>query len=419
MVAGLARGQPQQPLTLEQAVCEAIAKSAELASLQHQVTAAQAMVAPAGALPDPMLSAGLSNIPVGAGIRLDQDPMSSLQFMASQEVPRGAKRRLSRQVQADMADMLQARYQDERNDLVRKVKQAYYDLQERDQEITIAEQNRDLAQDMLAAAEARYSTGKVMQQDVFQAQVRLSQMLDMLVSARREREAAQSRLNRLLYRPAGQPIPALPPLSATPFSSVAAELAPRADEQNPKLQEMRIRVRQADSSERLAAQGIKPDLRFDVAYMIRKPTAMEPMGGDDMWSAAVGINLPWLYRRQKVDQEVKAAQATRAAAEQDVQSMSNELAAMIEETVIMVQRAEQELSLVETGLLPQAEGAVAASRATYATGQGDILSLLDNQMNFYNLQLQRIMLLRDHEQGLAELEYLVGGRLAGGEVGGG
>jgi outer membrane protein TolC len=81
-----------------------------------------------------------------------------------------------------------------------------------------------------------------------------------------------------------------------------------------------------------------------------------------------------------------------------------------------VKRAEEQLALVDTGLLPQAEGAYAASRASYATGMGDVLSLLDNQMNLYNLELQRVMLLRDRERAIAEIEYLVGGGLSTGGV---
>jgi outer membrane protein TolC len=331
--------------------------------------------------------------------------------MLSQEVPRSVKRRLRRDVQSGELAMLQARLQDKRLDVIRQVKKSYLDLQYYDQALVVAEQNRDLAQDMLATAEARYATGKVMQQDVFQAQVRLSRMVDMLISMRRMRAAAEARLNRLLYRPPSQPIPSLPAITQTAVDLNAAGLAARADQDSPRLAEMRARLGQTDKSQQLAAQEIKPDYTFSLSYMMRQPIAMDPMSGSDMWSASIGINLPWFYRRQKVDQEVKAAQATRLSAEQDLAAMRNELAAMVEEMVIETQRAADQLSLVETGLLPQAEGAVAASRASYATGQGEILDLLDNQMNLYNLQLEQASLLADHERSLAELEYLAGGPL--------
>ncbi len=370
------------------------------------------MVRPAGALPDPMLSAGLQNIPVGEGIRLDRDPMSSFALMASQEMPPASRRRLMRAAQGDEVEMLMATLDDARNDLVRKVKQAYIDLQYRDEALAIARRNRDLAQEMLTTAEARYATGKVMQQDVFQAQVRLSQMVDMVVMQQRERAMAASRLNRLLYRQQSQAVPKLPPLRPTAAALDVERLGARAEEANPQLRGMRARISQASKSERVAALGIKPSLTYSLGYMFRQRVGMDPMTGGDMWSAAVGINLPWIRRRDKVDEEVRAARAQQEAAARDLDAMRNELSAMVEETVIDINRADEQLALVNTGLLPQADSAYASSRASYATGKGEVLDLLMNQMNLYNLELQRAMLLQQRQRALADLEYTVGGSLA-------
>ncbi|HUU54725.1 MAG TPA: TolC family protein, partial [Armatimonadota bacterium] len=112
---------------LEALVGEALGMSAELAALRERAAAAEAMVRPAGALPDPMAMAGLSNIPVGTGVQLDQDMMSSVMLSLSQEVPPGSRRRLMREAQGDEAAMLRAQVEDKRNDIVRRVKRAYID----------------------------------------------------------------------------------------------------------------------------------------------------------------------------------------------------------------------------------------------------------------------------------------------------
>jgi outer membrane protein TolC len=180
---------------------------------------------------------------------------------------------------------------------------------------------------------------------------------------------------------------------------------------NPRLREMQIRVAQAAKSERVAALGIRPMWSFSFGYMLRQPVEMDPMSGDDMWSATVGITLPWLYRRDKVDEEVRGAKAQQEAAARELEAMQNEVSGMVEEMVIDIQRADEQLSLAETGLLPQAEGAYAASRSSYATGKGEVLDLLMNQMNLYNLELQRVMLLMQRERAIADLAYTVGGSL--------
>jgi len=398
--------------TIAALLAEALARSQELYALQERVVAAEAMIRPAGALPDPMAQVGYQNIPVGAGLALDQDMMSSFMLMLSQQLPPASRRRLMREAQGAEVLMARAQLADKRNDIVRKVKRAYIDVQYRDEALAIAERNRDVAKDMLETAEARYATGKVMQQDVFQAQVQLSRMLDMVVMQRRERTMAVTRLNRLLYRDPAAEMGGLPRLQRTQANLEG--LSARVEEANPQLAEMRARVAQAERSQGVATSMIKPELILSFSYMIRKPLEADAMTGDDMWTALVGINLPWVYRRDKVDEEVRAATAERGAAERDVEAMRNELVSMAEETAIDIGRAEEQLALVETGLLPQAEGAYAASRASYATGMGDVLSLLDNQMNLYNLELQRAMLLRDRERAVADVEYLVGGALLAG-----
>lgn len=397
--------------TLEAAVAEALERSAELAALRERIAAAEAMVRPAGALPDPMASFGLVNIPVGT-LALDEEMMSGVELMLSQGVPRARKRRLRGEVQSQEAAMLRARYADRRNALIREVKQTYFDLQYLDAAQAVVDQNKLVVTDLLESAEAHYATGMGLQQDVFKAQVRLSQMIDMEVMLRQERAAAATRLNRLLYMPAAEAPPRLPPLELTPVPMAGEPLGARAEARNPRLAEMRVRVAQAASKVDLAEQGIRPDFTFGFRYMMRQRLAMNPMSGEDMWSATVGVNLPWVYRRDTVDQEVAAMRAQQGAEEADLAAMRNELAAMVEETLIGLMRVDQQLSLVETALLPQAEGALASSRAAYETGELEFMSVMDNQMSLYNLELQQLGLIAEHERKQAELEYLVGGPLA-------
>ena len=397
--------------TLEAVVAEALERSAELAALRDRIAAAEAMVRPASALPDPMASFGLVNIPVGT-LALDEDMMSGVELMLSQGVPQGRKRRLRREVQSQEAVMLSARYAERRNALIRDVKQTYFDLQYLDAARAVVDQNKLVATDLLESAEAHYATGMGLQQDVFKAQVRLSQMIDMEVMLRQERAAAATRLNRLLYRPGREAVPRLPLLELSTIPMAGEPLGARAEALNPRLAEMRARVAQAASKVDLAEQGIRPDFTFGFRYMVRQRLATNPMSGEDMWSATVGVNLPWVYRRDTVDQEVVAMRAEQGAEEADLAAMRNELAAMVEETVIGLMRSDQQLSLVETALLPQSEGALASSRAAYETGQLEFMSVMDNQMSLYNLQLQQLSLIAEHERKQAALEYLVGGPLA-------
>jgi outer membrane protein, heavy metal efflux system len=389
-------------------LAQAVAKSAELASLQTQVKAAEAMAIAAAGRPDPMASAGLVNIPVNSGLSLNKDTMSGAELMFSQELLRGAKLRLQGEAQRQEAEMLRARYADKKNAIVRDVKQAYFDVQYLDGAVQVAEQNKLTAEDLVGSARASYATGKGLQQDVFKSQVQLSRMLDMLIMLHQERAMAAARLNRLLYRAPGETVPSLGTPALSPPPQDRNILQAQAMAHSPKLEEMKARIEQTKYQTRLTGEEFKPDFNYSLGYMIRQPVAGMAGSGDDMWSARVGLTLPWFNRRPK-NAGLTAAQATQAAASLDLKAMKNELAEMVEEKAIEIKRTEQQLSLVETALLPQSEGALASSRSAYSTGKLELMSVLDNQMNLYNLQQQRLDLISRHEQGLADLEYLLGG----------
>lgn len=406
LLSGLARG--QEPPSLDQLIAQGVQNSAELRALSYQICEAEARIAPAGALPDPMLEVGFKNIPVDAGISISQDPMSGLEIMVLQEVMPKERRRLERGRQADMARMLRERYADKRNDIARRVTRAYRELQSLDEQIRVAEANKQLAEDMLAAAEANYATGKAMQQDVFMAQVRVSQMVEMLISMRRERANAEVMLAEALNCQTGITIGLLPAPTCTSVNLDPEQLIATASAASPQLLEMRVRVEQAEKQVRLADLGLKPNFTFSLAYMLRGRVDDDPMTGAEMWSAGVGINLPWVYRKEKTEQERQAAAAAKNAALEEVSARRNELVSMIRQRVNEVRRADEQLCLLDTGLLPQAEGAVAAARSAYLVGKGSITALLDSQMSFLNYRLQRSRIIAEREINLAEINYLVG-----------
>ncbi len=397
-----------ESLSLETAISEAVDSSEELAALRERIAAAEASIRPAKSLPDPRISLAFSNVPVG-GFDLDRTPMTGVELGIEQMVPASSKRRLKGETRSIGAEALRARYADRRNDTVRRVQRAYYDVQYYDAAVAIAEQNKTVAEDLLETAEARYATGKGLQQDVFRAQVRLSRSIDDQIAAKRGRAAAAARLNKLLYRPPDAPVPELPALEKEELPLNAAALRRQGVEANPRVAEALKRAEQADSEVGLAEAGLKPDFALGFRYRIRQEVPGDPAFGEDFWSAFAAMTLPWVYRRDTVDEDVKAASAALAAAEADLAALRNELAATVEELLVDIQRLDERIALLETGLLPQAEGALSSSWAAYETGAVEFLTVLDNQRNVYDLHLQRSRLLADHARALAELEYAVGG----------
>ncbi|MBX9609224.1 MAG: TolC family protein, partial [Gammaproteobacteria bacterium] len=83
------------PLTFDATLALAEQSSPSLAALDARQRAAQARITPAGELPDPQLTLGLDNLPLGGGDAwsLGRDSMTMQRVGLSQALPNAGKRR--------------------------------------------------------------------------------------------------------------------------------------------------------------------------------------------------------------------------------------------------------------------------------------------------------------------------------------
>jgi len=134
----------------------------------------------AGSLDDLRLGIGLINLPVDT-FDLDQEPMTQKQIFLAQKVPWFGKLNLKKQRQALIAGREQAILEAKRLELARKIAFSYYELGFVASSLDINGRLTEMVEEVLKVAESRYATGKGLQQDVFQAQVELSKLLDEVV----------------------------------------------------------------------------------------------------------------------------------------------------------------------------------------------------------------------------------------------
>ncbi len=84
---------------------------------------------------------------------------------------------------------------------------------------------------------------------------------------------------------------------------------------------------------------------------------------------------------------------------------------MIKDRHAKLQRLNQQITLYEKGIIPQAQQAASASLASYSVGTLDFARLYQNQIAAFNAELTLQEYLKDFEENWAELEWLVGAEL--------
>ncbi len=386
-------------------VAEALQNNPELRAAAKETEAAKQRVRPAGALEDPMLEAGLLNVPIQSA-SLRREDMTMKMLGLSQKLPYPGKRALREQVAAKDAETLDYGLRETSNRIVRDVKFAYFDLALTDETVRLLQNNRLILEQFLRIAESRYAVGQAAQADVLKAQTQLGRMSEELLRMERERPVMEAELVRLLGR-RGNAAPIgveLPRLGEAAFNLESLQQA--ALRERPQLLGLQSAIERSAKTLELARKEAQPDfdLRFSYGQRDKDPAGMPR---EDLVNFTVAMNLP-LWRKDKIEPRIAEAQAMREQALEMQQAQQNEVLAKLRQQVAMAEQSRKSVGLYETGILPQARLTVEATLEAYRVSRVDVLMLLDSQMTLFGYEINRAKELVNFNKALAEMDLLTG-----------
>jgi outer membrane protein TolC len=420
LLAGLWLAMPPQPgaaRSLEEAVAlptplplawcseRAARLNPDIQESAAMADAARERVDPAGAFEDPRLAYEASNIPVG-DFDMDSTPLSGHQLGLKQKLPlpgllssrRGAAEQASQAAGYVLTDA--------RRVVEGAVEGAWAELGFAQRALEITDRNVELLRQLTRMAEARYSVGSGLQQDVLRAQVELTTLLQERLEREAAIESAGARLTALLALPSSTRFPITAPLEDPSRVPTLEPLYARAKDSNARLEALRAEVRSAELAIRSAEIEGYPDVDLGIGYRIRQDVSGDPVDGDDFVSAGFTIRLPVDRRKWRARVAERRALLRRAEARQ-----RGHEATLLEQLRIIhaeLVRADREAELLRTGLLPQALQSLEASRSAYEVGRIEFLSLLDSQVRLFDAQLREVRALADRHRAFGRLESLVG-----------
>jgi outer membrane protein, heavy metal efflux system len=394
---------------LQQLVNQARRNNPEIQAASREKEAAAYRVGPAGALDDPMLEAGVINLPTGSWSFRAED-MTMKMLGLSQRLPYPGKRKLRSDVASREVELVGYGYQETINRVVRDVRVAYYDLAFIAESTRLIQKNRDVLEQFLQTAESRYAVGQASQAEVLKAQTQLARMLDELIRLERERPGMEAELARAVGSavPIGAVAPELPELRGVQLQLDA--LRETAFDKRPQLLGLQAAIARADKAIELARADYYPDFDVKFWYGQRSPTS-DGMRRDDMVTLTVAINLP-VWHEAKRDPKVAEAIAMRDQAIELYRAQQNEVTMKLRQQLAIADQSLKSARLYDTAILPQARLAVEAAFSAYKVSRIELLSLLDSQMTVLNYEVSRAQALASYGKALAEIDLIVG---AGGE----
>jgi outer membrane protein TolC len=396
-------------LTLADAVARTARDNPTLAEMQARYQAMAAIASQVGTRPDPMLSINALNFPTDT-FKFGQEAMTQLQLGVTQVFPFPGKLALREAASAFEADAARSSIAETRLRLIKDVRTSWWSLYYLDRAMEIVQRNQELLRQFVQIAKTKYEVGDGIQQDVLLAQLELSKLLDQEIQLAGVRRGEAARLNRFLDAPANAAL-RLPRSVSRVLPELASEdeLFARAQELRPRLEVKRNEISAARSRLDLARKDYYPDFTLGAAYGARSGDNPVATGGarSDLFSLRVSINLP-IYRTRKRAQAVNQRRSELDRERYSLRDEVNAIRAEISTAAADYRQAREQLSLFETGIVPQARQTVESMLAGYQVSEVDFLNLVRSQVTLYNYETLSWRALTMANQARARLQAAVG-----------
>ena len=394
-----------QPLTLGQAQQHAVARSRQLAAQDHAIAGSRAMAVAAGQLPDPVLKAGIDNLPVSTSDRfsLGADFMTMRRVGVSQEFTRADKRqsrsaRFEREALKSEAqkDVILAAIQ-------RETAIAWLDRYYTEQMAALISLQAQQARQEIEAAQAAYRGGRGTQADVLAARSALLLLADRASEIDRRLQVAHAKLARWTGLDGELQLSGTPDIDHIGLDTATLDTALA---HHPTVTVLKRQQEVALAELALARANLRPDWSVEVAFQQRGSAY------SNMVSVGISVPLQWdRKKRQGRELGAKLAMVEQTGAERD--EVLREHVAETGAMIVEWRSGRERISRYMQQLLPLSGERIRAALAAYRGGKATLNDVLAARRNETELRMQAIELQLATSRLWAQLNFLFpdGGKL--------
>jgi outer membrane protein TolC len=393
------------PVTLAELLQEALEKNPELIALRAQVGVVGQRPIQERFLDAPMAEAQIWQWPFNS---INPSDTNMYMFMVTQDLPGRGKRQLRTAVAEKDVALAEEDVAIGARDVVNQIKQAYASLYIARKAIVVHLDSVELLRQITDISQAKYTTGRISQQDVLKPVVELSRLHTDIIMFDEQASVAKARLNVLLNRPPETQIGPLIEPDEQMVLPGTADLQRIALERQPELRRARLEIERTEAQLAASRSDYKPDFSVQGGYMLMPRMT-------DAWMARVGITWPRApWSRGRIDARIAEHTAGIQAAKARTQAMENMLRLAVQEAYVRAKSAQDRAALLRTTIVPQSHQTLDVSRVGYQTDRVDFQSLIDNERVLLDARLDYFRALSDFTQALADLERAVGTDLPAG-----
>lgn len=388
-------GAPALALDYDRALALAAEQQPQLQALTAEADAARRRAVAAGELPDPMLSFGLSEVPLNTDERfsLRRDGDTDVMLSLRQAFPRAEKRRLAREREQRVAEGLSAEHAARVRWLQREAGLAWVGLWWTQASEPLLQAEREEARLQRETLAIAYTRNAASQAEVLAADIAVAALEEQLDELAQRRSVARQRLARWVGPAAEDTVRGDPPAIAE--QDIPARLSGLVEHPHVLAEANRIALAETDVA--LARQDYRPDWALSVGVGYRP--AFSEMG-----TVMVEIPLP-VFTARRQDARLAAAQDRQRAEEAVLEDLLREHRSHIREHGDALRHLAARQRRYEEVLLPAAAAQVEAALADYAAGRAPLMPVLEARRQHLMTQRQALDLRRETAERVIQLDY--------------
>lgn len=385
-------------LSLDEAVERAVARAPILLARNAARTAASEELVRADALPDPMLTFGMQNFPIGGpdAFTATEDPMTMRRIGISQTLPSRAKRDARRKMAQALQANADAQALTTALDVKRAAAKAWVQLWAAQKERDLLRDLRDQAGLAVRATRARLSGGSGSASDALAARGTELELQNRIDDADARLDQARAGLQRWLGE-----MPAGPPASPPDFAQAPVpetQLLASLDRQGPLLS-WDAQEASAEAALTLARAEKRPDWSVGAGFARRGADA-----SNVVW-LEIGVGLP-LFPGNRQDRGISARRADLEAVRASREDARRMQAEAVRKAFARWQGLGRQVARTRDTLLPLSRDRSRIALAAYSGG-ASLQDWLDARRDEIDARLDYADLLSAWGQAWVDLAYLL------------
>ena len=394
---------PAGVVSLRDAVSLALAQSPDLLAFDAARRAAEATLLQAGRLPNPVLDTLIEGVGSSRAADLVGPVQPETTVQLSQLVELGGKRAARQRLAGLDRDLASWDYEAARLDVLTRVSAAFLDVLAAQQAVALADETRDVVQQVRQTVAARVAAGVVSpieetRADVLAAAAELdADRARRTLDARRHQLATHWGGATAVFASAAGDLEVLPDLP--PLEALEATLT-----RNPDLTRWIAEVERRQVALALARSARVPDVTVSAGY--RRFTSPDGQA----FVVGATVPLPWFDRNRD---GIRAAEAAVDWANHAARAAELHLVANLAEAYRALATAGDDLTTLRTRVVPGARAVFDAVQEGYQLGRFGLMDVLDAQRTLVGANSQYLQALTSYHGAVTTVERLVGQSLTG------